>query len=218
MLRLALALAAATALAACGSGSDSNPSSSGPAAGTILGQAFNPTDTGALVVPATTCTIPSVGTRSVAALLVGFSSFPNLCGFVQAGQLCAEVTSSRVVTAIIANAPLAGPAPAIAPGTYQIGTSVDAQLNVRIVDADLTKVDAACVSDPALPTASPTGTITVTSVSPRVTGSLDVTFSGDSRFAGTFDAALCTTAVDFCAAATDTCATTTCCSSATSCP
>jgi hypothetical protein len=214
VLRLIIALAAAAALAACGD-SDSSSSPSGPASGTILGQPFTPAEVTALVVPSTPCALPVVGTRNVSALAIGFSSFTGLCGFVQATGLCGDVASSLVVTATIANAPPGGAAPAIVPGTYPVALDL---LGGRVVSADLTRVNATCASDPAVVPDVQGGTITITTVSPRVTGSLDVTFTDGSRFGGTFDAPLCSATVDFCAAVNDTCASPACCPTATSCP
>lgn len=208
-------LALALALGACGGSSDS---SAGPAgvSGTIMGTPFTPADGGAIVVPPFTCA-PVTGARSLAVLAMGFSSFSNLCGFAQTAALCGDVMSSVIVSATIATSPATGTASAVGPGTYAIGTFLDGSGNLTLASADITKVDGTCLPAAAIPTVS-SGSITVASVSPRVSGSLDLTFSDGSRFAGTFDLAACSAAVDFCAIMSDTCATTSCCTSATVCP
>jgi hypothetical protein len=213
MRRIAFLVLAST-LAAC-DGSDEEPAHD--ACGTIMGTPFTPTDRGALIVPAATCTIPGIGTRSVAVLALGFSSFPNLCGFVTTTGLCGDVAGSLVVSATVMSSPAAGTASPIGPGTYGIGMSVDGQGNIVVAGADITKVDAVCTPDAAIPDAQ-SGSITIATVSPRVTGTLDVTFTDGSRFSGNFDLPTCSAAVDFCTVINDACGTTPCCSDATTCP
>jgi len=208
-------LALALALGACGGSSDSSPKPAG-VSGTIMGSPFTPADGGALAVPPFTC-VPVAGTRSIAVLAMGFSSFSNVCGFAQTAALCGDVMSSLLVTATILTSPATGTASPVGPGTYAIGTFADGSGNLTQAGADITKVDGTCLPAAAIPTVS-SGTITVASVSPRVSGSLDLTFSDGSRFAGAFDLAACSATVDFCAIMSGTCATTHCCTSATVCP
>lgn len=213
-MRRILVFALAAALGACGSsGSDTPPA---PASGTIMGSPFTPVDRGALVTPAETCTLTGLGTRSMTVLAMGFSSYANVCGFVQTAQLCGEVASSRVVTVSIVNAPAAGAAAPVGPGTYTIGMHVNPSNDVLAVGADVTSVDAACAPAGAIPDAL-SGTIVVASVSPRVAGTLDVTFTDGSRFAGSFDLEVCVAAVSFCTVMNGTCASYACCSNATTC-
>lgn len=214
MKKISVLLLAAT-VSGCGGGSSSEPATP-PASGTIMGSPFTPADRGALVSAPAPCTVSGLGTRSMAALAMGFSSFSNVCGFVQTGGLCADVASSLVVSVSIVNAPATGTASPVGPGNYAIGTHVDLSGNIVAVGADITKVDAVCA--PASVPSVQSGTVNLASVSPRVSGTLDLTFTDASRFSGSFDLPVCAAAVNFCTVVSDSCASRACCTSATSCP
>ena len=209
-------LVLAMALCAC-DGSNGEPAPAPPVSGSIMGSQFTPADRGALVLAPAPCDIPGLGTRSLAVLALGFSSFPDVCGFVTTTGLCGDVASSLIIGVNILSAPATGTAAPIGPGTYAIGVSEDGQGNILAADAGITKVDAACASAPAIPTAQ-AGSITITAVSPRVAGTLDVTYSDGGRLAGSFDLERCSAAVDFCTVIADSCATRPCCTTATTCP
>lgn len=85
-----------------------------------------------------------------------------------------------------------GPAPdPIAPGQYQVGASGDTAAEIRVA-----KKDAQCGPGSNV-TANwgmgVSGTVTVTSVSPRLEGSVDATLSNGARVTGSFSAAICGT-------------------------
>lgn len=213
MTRSITALALAAALAACNGDDDGGPT---PASGTIMGSQFDPTDGGALVLAAAPCDF-GLGPYTITVLAMGFSSFPNLCGFVSTAGLCGDVQSSVIVSATILRAQAAGTPGPIAPGTYAIGTTDDGQGNLLLASADITKVDGVCTALDGAGQDVQSGSITLSTVSPRVTGSLDVTFNDGSHFAGSFDLSICNAAVDFCTVITDSCASTPCCTDATTC-
>lgn len=206
-------LVLAAALAACGK--SSSQSSASAASGTIMGSGFTPADSGAL---STTFTCDfGTGPRSVSVLALGFSSFANVCGFATNAGLCGDVASSLIVSVTILSAPASGTAAPIGPGTYTMGTHIDQNNNVVSADATIAKVDATCTPATGIPTV-PSGTITISGTSPRLTGSLDLTFEDGSHFAGALDLAPCGAPVDFCSLVTGSCTTPVCCSSPTSCP
>ncbi len=209
-----LALAAFAGLASCNGGSESGGT---PAvSGTIMGVPFTPSDGGALALPAADCNLPGLGIRSLSGIALGFTSFTDVCGFVQTTGLCGEVRSSTIVSVNLLRAHVTGSAPPIGPGTYTVGTFIDQQGNILAVSAEIGKNDATCAAVPGIPVVQ-SGSVTFSSVSPRVAGALDVTFVDGSRFSGSFDVAVCPAAVNFCAVIADTCATSPCCTDATHC-
>jgi hypothetical protein len=91
------------------------------------------------------------------------------------------------------------PPGAVRPGTFTIGATPvpDAQGNVTVADAVGIRTDAAC----AEPTAAPGvtgGTVTLTAIGARVTGSVNLTFSDGGRVAGSFDVPACGFQTDVC--------------------
>lgn len=214
MRRIDCLLLAAVLCACSSSEEEGTPAVSG----TIMGAQFTPVGTGAIVTAPVTCALPGgLGTRSVASVTVAFASAPDLCGFLETTGACGDIASSLVITAQVIRAPASGTAAPIGPGTYELGTFFDPQNNLLVGQSYVTKVDAACVDAADIPTATG-GTITFDAVSPRVVGTLDITYSDGSRLAGGFDMEACGATLDFCALLNDACPSSPCCTSPTTCP
>ncbi len=200
-------IAVATAvLVSCGS-SSSSPTYNGGINGTPPSGTgsfvFTPADGAGLAVGPTTCTIPNVGTAHVAGLLLGFSSYSGVCGFIRDhGIQCADVgkASATFVGLAIFKADLSSVTP-VAPGTYTLNTTVTAGTGVTETGGTVTVTDATCGDSGPLAIA---GTITIASASAAgVTGSLNLTWAGGG-FSGPFDVVGCTANVDICGLAQGT--------------
>ncbi len=216
MLRsLAAATAAALVVAGCGSSDDNTPAASTPPklSGTIFGQPFTPVDASALVLSQASCSFEGT-TASATGLVVGFGSFSGLCDFVTQNKTCGTKANATLVNLLLVRANvIGGTASAVQPGTYTISATTptpDAQGNITVAQVVPTKTDAACATPPSTPTATG-GTITIGTVSARVTGSADVTFSDGGRVSGTFDVPVCGFQTDVCTALSGgDCTTETC--------
>jgi hypothetical protein len=210
---LAAAFAALLA-ASCGSSDDSPAASTPPSLrGTVLGQPFTPADSSALVLGQATCSFEGV-TASATGLVVGFGSFAGLCGFVTQTQACGAKANATIVNLLLVRANVLGrTATPVQPGTYALGGGnpvPDAQGNVTVAQAFVTKTDATCGEPSGTPVAT-AGTIRIDAVGTRVTGFADLTFPDGGRVTGTFDAAACGFQTDVCTAVSDTSCTTESC-------
>ena len=203
--------AATAVLVSCGSSSSGttyNGGINGTPPGGNSGFVFTPVDGGALIVGQTSCTISSTSAK-VTGLLLGFSSYSGMCGFVRShgvGCLDTGKASATFVGIAVFDADLLAASP-IGPGTYTMNTQVPAGATGFIVtEGTVTVTDAGCVDSGPDPL-SLGGTITITSASAaQVTGSVNLTWTGGG-FSGPFDVVGCTASVDVCglANATATC-------------
>jgi len=196
-----IAVSAAAALLGCGK--SSSPVYDGGIVGTppsgSNGFSFTPTDGAALVVGPIACTSGTV-TAHFSGLLVGFSGYPNFCGFVRShGIDCAESKgSSTFVGFEILKAGLAS-VTSVGAGTYDVNTIVSVGAEYVMTGASVTVNDATCNDTGPNPDTNPVGgTITITSASAAdVKGSLDLTWTGGG-FSGPFEVVGCTVGLDVC--------------------
>ncbi|HEX9400284.1 MAG TPA: hypothetical protein VF912_09260 [Anaeromyxobacter sp.] len=214
MLRPLAAASAALFLAACGSSSSSPAPSTPPSfQGTVLGQPFTPADASALVLGQATCSFEGT-TASATGLVIGFGSFSGLCSLVTQTLSCGTKANATIVNVLLVRANVAGQtAPAVQPGTFPIGgagPTPDAQGNLTVAQAFITKTDATCGEPAGTPVAT-SGTVRIDTIGARVTGSADLTFPDGGRVAGTFDVLTCGFQTDICTALSgSSCPTQTC--------
>jgi hypothetical protein len=201
MKKTTLALVAALAVACGGSSNGSNNNNNGNVSslkGTIGGASFTPADGMAFVIAPTTCTFSGV-TESVSAVAVSFSSFPGMCQFANE-HLCDDKKDVTGVSAAITRFGPSASLATIGPGTYKLSTQTAPDENgvFTLVVASASKNNEHCDDTMSGVTAS-AGTITIDAISPKVKGSLTLTFSDGSTFSGSFDAPNCLGAsFDFC--------------------
>lgn len=175
-MRRALAIFLATAaLAGCGDDDDDN-GGVGTTAITVTGPLATQATSAAAVTGTAACSAVPVPGLSVNYLLIGASSFPQLCSLAQTGDEKANETFVNV---------LIGSATPITAGTYNLGQPNDQN---QIVLAFVSRNDATCNETDE---SGDSGTVTISSISNGVVnGSLDVSISG-GRIQGTFSAAPC---------------------------
>jgi hypothetical protein len=208
MRRAAAALVITGVMAACGGGGDGGGDGA-PAgvSGTVLGQPFDPRDGGAIRLTEEACLFDTnLGQiqANASALLVGFGTFEDLCGFAQRAAACGEKANATIVNVIVLRANvLGGSAAPIQAGTYAISAAnatpaPDAQGNVTFATAIVSRSDATCTDTSG--NLSTTGSsITLEQVGPdRVTGSANVTFSDGGSVSGRFDVPVCAFSTDVC--------------------
>jgi hypothetical protein len=176
--RLACSGIAALALGVvCSCGSSSDSGSSGGSSTQL-----------AIVIPPTTCSTSGF-TESVAAVavLIGDRSISNACS--QATNACVSYKNMHAVSLIVSSFNAGGStATAVTPGTYTIGT-LPSSLTGTLAFAGVDTTDANCVSSST--SGTPTGTITISSVSSsQVTGSYNVTVGG-TPYSGSINATVC---------------------------
>ena len=201
--RTPLSIALAIAITACGSSANSGGGGGAGSlpSGTLGGAAFTPVDAAAVALAPKTCTISGVS-ASASALGLIFSNVPSTCSAYQAVGACNDKANATAVVAEIAKANVTGTAvTAIGPGTYPLSTgnpTLDASGNATFTSIIYSKTNAACV-DAASSVQATSGAVTLTSVTPAVTGSITVTFSDGSSFSGSFGSlALCSVSFDVC--------------------
>jgi hypothetical protein len=211
---------ASVALAACGSGSGSGGGGSHAVAGTIGGQAFTPAEVSAVVAGPATCTVQT-NTVDVKAFAIRLASFTGVCADLASDPLCKLDASSRSVTLVFADIGVAGTAPALGAGTFQVDPN---PANAQVVTsgplagtlyasfATAVETGATCPAGTVGQVAK--GTLTIGSVdAATVTGSLDLTFGtvdqafaftpGTDTLKGDFTATVCAEAIgDLCSIAT----------------
>jgi hypothetical protein len=202
MLRsLVAAAAAALLVTACGDSDDGGPAPPPGISGTVSGQPFTPADASALVLSAATCDFDGTAANATG-LLIGFGSFHGLCALVTGHAGCANKANATIVTALLVRANVVGgDAGPVRPGTYTVSAQTpvpDAQGNITIPQALISKTDAAC-GTPQIPVAIG-GTIRIDAIGPNVTGSADLTFDDGSRVAGDFSTPACGFQTDVCTA------------------
>ncbi|HET6438654.1 MAG TPA: hypothetical protein VFG59_11365 [Anaeromyxobacter sp.] len=218
MRKLLIGVLLAVGAGCGGGGGGSGPS--GPATGTISGEAFTPTNVSAVIVgpPLSPCTEPTTFTPKAVAL-----RFANvdMCTDLTSDPLCKFTASETTVT--VAMADIEGTAgPTLAPGTFQVTPDPSNPSNVEVhlsgplagtatvafAISTVTGAGAQCLPD--LKTAAAQGSLTIdsmdTTAGGHVTGSLDLTLgtfsggnftAGQGTFKGTFDAILCSEDVSF---------------------
>jgi hypothetical protein len=195
MRRFAM-LSALLALAACG-GDEEEPKLFG---------GFAPTGGGALLVPSGSCdlTIPGYGVVTVrlSAVAVGLTDYADACGVAAATEayFCGDKASSTIVFGIgirmnaydleIADAGV---------GTWPVTSNPqpDVSGTAEFATAAANQSDASCFSRPGSPLDAYKGRLTVATVDERVTGDVDLTFEGGSRFGASFDVPVCPVSIDF---------------------
>lgn len=178
-MRRALAIFLATAaLAGCGDDDDDNGNGGvGTTAITVTGPLATQATNAAAVSGTAACSAaPGISANYV---LIGASSFPQLCSLAQTGD---EKANDTFVNVLIASAT------PITAGTYNLGQP---NAQSQIVLAFVSRNDATCTETDE---SGDSGTVTISSISNGVVnGSLDVSISG-GRITGTFSAAPCTVA------------------------
>lgn len=195
MRRLLACASTVLLLAACGSSSSSSaapPPQSG-ITGTIAGQPFTAADTSAIALSQGTCSFGGTSANATG-LVVGIGSFGGLCSFVTQHQLCGIKANATVVTLLLVRANVTGSTVGpVQPGTYTIGgtnPTPDAQGNLTVAQALVDRRDASCAEPASFPTVTG-GTVKITAVGARVTGTVDLTFSDGGHVAGGFDTPTC---------------------------
>jgi len=197
--------------AACGGGSSSDGGGPTPVTGTIAGATFAPADVKALVIqnPAdagnpphsTTCSANGL-TFAATGLALELTSYANACGDF-ASDTCAFHKSAVTVTVLLALLDAAPPydAPAIAPGSYAIGSTPAGTVGQGYIGyAQATVIDPTCNGGNPTPLKSQSGTLRIDSVTASsIGGHLSVTFqNGAGTLAGDFTAPRCTESPNIC--------------------
>jgi hypothetical protein len=183
-------------LAACGSSSDGGAAPAPAAAvhGTIGGIPFTAADSSALQLSEATCSLGGTN-ASATGLVVGFGSFTGLCSFVTEHKTCGQKASATTVDVVVIHANvLGGKAGSVPTGTYTIGgasPTPDAQGNLTVAQAVVSRTDASCAEAPNLPTVT-AGTVKITGVGTRTSGSVNLTLSDGGTLTGAFDVPTCT--------------------------
>lgn len=202
MRRIAAALVLVGVLGACGDDDgDDGPAGLG---GTVIGQPFEPRDGAAVRLTEEACLFDTeLGEieANAAALLLGFGSFDGLCEVAQQAAACGGKANATTVNVLVLRANvLGGAAGAVQPGTYPISLDTpapDAQGGIVFATALVSRTDAACDDTSGL--VEPTGgSVTIESITDRVTGSADVTFSDGGSVSGRFDVPVCGFSTDVC--------------------
>jgi hypothetical protein len=179
-----------------GTGGDTNPPGGGtsPLAVTSTLTPLTPQSLLGAVATNVACTRNGVGAYYSAIRIVATSWVATCEGF---RDNKANSTTLDVLVRRTSNGP--SPVP-IAPGQYQVGASGDTAAVIRVAKKDVWCGPGTNVNNWGMGTA---GTVTVTSVSPRLEGSVDATLSNGARVTGVFSTAICTTgAGDACDVAT----------------
>ena len=207
--------------AGCGGGGGGSSGQSGPATGTISGQAFTPAAVSAVTAGPATCSQPTTFTAK--ALAVRFASYAgasstDVCTNLTSDPLCKLKASATTVT--VAMADIEGTAgPTLGPGTFNVTANPASAANVTFqtsgpLAGTATIAFAASVatgtSCPASAQAAVAqGTLIIDAItSTDVTGSIDLTFGtydaatdkftpGQGTLSGAFDAPLCSEAIAF---------------------
>ena len=200
--RTSLSIAFAIAITACGSSDNSGGGGGGSLpSGTLGGTAFTPADATAVALAPKTCTISGVSV-SASALALIFTNVASTCSAFQAVGACNDKANATAIFAEIAKGNISGTAvTAIGPGTYPLSTgnpTPDASGNFTFTSINYSKTNATCV-DAASSVSATSGSVTLTSVTPAVAGSITVAFSDGSSFSGNFSSlALCGVSFDVC--------------------
>jgi hypothetical protein len=161
-------------LAACGSDDDDDGGGGGTTAITVTGPLATQATNAVAVSGAASCSAaPGITANYV---LIGASSFPQICNLAQTGD---EKANDTFVSIMVASAT------PITAGTYPVGQP---NAQNQIVLAFVSRNDAACTETDE---SADSGAVTISSVSNgTVRGSIDVSISG-GRITGTFSAAPC---------------------------
>jgi hypothetical protein len=178
-MRFVSILASAALVVSCGGGSSSSGSpGTATFSGTVRGNSFTPRDATAAVVSFTVNGVPG----KVA--VIAITSATGLCSALSSGKE-PKSTQYLVLTPFKVQ-PDFSPIPPPAPGAYQVGA-----LTIENGAAVFSATDAVCQASLASTVQASTGTITLTAVGNRYTGSYDLTFDFGDRITGTFDAPVC---------------------------
>ncbi len=179
-----------------GCSSDSTPS---PAFG-----GFEPQDQTAVIFAPATCDIPFVGTASVAAVAVAFTSSSDACAILSQTQFCGtEASSTAVIGVAVSGLVGGGTIDPAGPATYPFLANPPTSGAFRAIAADAARVDAACNPVPGGSLNLAGGQIVLASIDPAVggagvKGSVDLRFGDGSVFQHAVDAAVCDLTVDVC--------------------
>jgi len=183
----------------------------GSGLGTLGGTSFAPAETGALVIPPTTC-IQGATSMHFSGLLLGFSSYTGLCSFVQThGALCADKASATLASVDILKGNAAQTPSAVGPGDYPATGNpyTDQDGNAVVAESTYSKTNGTCASTGSDSSGGSIHIATVTAT--NVTGTLNnVVFGDGSNLNGTFNAAICNYSLNLCDFLNDTCTTPVC--------
>ena len=177
-MRLAGILVVAAAVVSCGGGSSSSNPGTATLSGTVRGNSFTPRDATAAVISF------NANGRPGKAAAIAITSATGLCSSLTAGK---EPRSTQyLVLTPFKVQPDFSPTTPPAPGAYQVGGPT-----LENGAAVFSATDGACHATLANTVTASTGTITLTAVGSRYTGSYDLTFEFGDRITGTFDAPVC---------------------------
>ena len=178
-MRIVSVLASAALVASCGGGDSSRPGSA-TFTGTVAGNSFTPRDA-----------ISSIGSftngNGVVAgkgAFITISSAASLCSDRTGGK--ARRSTQYLQLAVFKVQPDFTAAALPSPGVYQVGA-----LPIENAVSQFVTTDAICGLPPANIVGASTGTITLTAVGSRYTGSYDMLLESGDPVRGTFDAPLC---------------------------
>jgi len=172
-------------LAACGSEEKPPPPLFG---------GFSPQESRAVIFAPAVCTVPFVGTVSVSAIGLGFSSYTDLCGLVSQTQLCGTKASSTTVLGVaIKGTPGSGGVTDAGPGTYPyLAAPPTGPFLAATGEAAQVGPSPTCTPLSGSPLDMSGGSITIATVdATHVTGSVNLAFENGSVFQQPFDAAVC---------------------------
>lgn len=179
--------------------------------GTLAGAPFTPASGGALIIPPTTCAVGGT-TAHFSGIVIGFSSYADLCGFAQAnGVVCTYKANATIASVDVLKGGLVQTPGAVGPGDYPVVTRINP-------DADGNFAGAGCSYSRASGTCNLTdsdgigGTVTISSVTAsKVTGTLNnVNFGDGSKLDGPFDVTICNYSLNLCDLLSSDCTTPVC--------
>jgi hypothetical protein len=178
-MRLVSVFASAALVASCGGGDSQSASpASATFTGSVRGNSFTPRDATAGIVSF------NVNGLAGKAAVIAITSAPALCSALEAGKQ-PRSTQYLALTPFKLQ-PDFSAIPPPSPGVYQVGA-----LTIENGVALFSTTDASCEVVPANTVRASTGTITLTAVGSRYTGSYELFFEFGDSVKGTFDAPVC---------------------------
>jgi hypothetical protein len=163
------------------------------ASGKVLGRAFTPVETAAVISTVATCDF-SGGLLQVANLTLAFRDAAGLC--VSAEKPCVGRPSARTVAVLLQAQGTSEPKP-IGPGRYDVvldGAGLRPNANGMVVYGFGFAIGTDSTCAEATEPAQASGTVVVMVVTAgSVRGQVDLTFSDGGKLAGPFEATVCGT-------------------------